>query len=131
MIAAELRGPVLDIGCGEGRLAAIAEAARVLAPGGRYFACCAARTIDPEIMPEGYLPLSFDAEEAAEIVAAVFHQVEVERWDGMFFSLHTREEIRAYCRHNYIPSERAERVDVPLWLTKRGTLVRAVKPHRT
>ena len=190
MIAAELRGPILDIGCGEGRLAsllaggvpwvgvdsspvqvaanpyrplvradmralpfrdgafaeaahlwclyhlakpmaAIAEAARVLAPGGRYFACCAARTNDPEIMPEGYPPSSFDAEEAAELVAAVFGQVEVERWDGMFFSLQTREEVRAYLRHNCTSSERAERVDLPLQLTKRGILVRAVKPHRT
>lgn len=190
MIAAELRGPMLDVGCGQGRLAsllaggvpwvgvdsspvqlaanpyrpvvradmralpfrdgafaevahlwclyhladpvvAIAEAARVLAPGGRYFTCCAARTNDPEIMPEGYPPSPFDAEEAAEVVATVFEQVEVERWDGMFFSLQTREEVRAYCRHNYIPTERAEHVDVPLWLTKRGVLVRAAKPQTT
>lgn len=190
MVAAQLCGPILDVGCGEGRLAslladripwvgvdsspvqlaanpyrplvradmralpfrdeafaevthlwclyhladpvvAIAEAARVLAPGGRYFACCAARTNDPEIMPEGYPPSSFDAEEAAEVVAAVFGQVELERWDGMFFSLQTREEVRAYCRHHYIPTERAEQVDVPLWLTKRGVLVRAAKPQTT
>ncbi len=109
IIAPDLRGPVLDVGCGEGRLAsllggavrwvgvdssptqiaanpyrpvvradmralpfrdgalaevahlwclyhlddpavAIAEAARVLRPGGRYFACTAARDSDPEIM---------------------------------------------------------------------------------
>lgn len=190
MIAAELRGPILDVGCGEGRLAsllaagvpwvgvdssprqvaanpyrpvvradmralpfrdgvfaevahlwclyhladpvvAIAEAARVLAPGGRYFACCAARANDPEIMPEGYPPSSFDAEEAVEVVAAVFEQIDVERWDGIFFSLQTREEVRAYCRHNDIPAERAEDVDVPLWLTKRGVLIRAAKPQTT
>ncbi len=105
-VAPELRGPVLDAGCGEGRLAselaatvtwvgldaspaqlaanpyrplvrgdmlrlpfaeatfqevthlwclyhlddpipAIAEALRVLRPGGRYFACCASRHSDP------------------------------------------------------------------------------------
>jgi SAM-dependent methyltransferase len=190
MIAPELRGPILDVGCGEGRLAsllgtdvwwigvdssptqlvanpyrpvvradmrtlpfrdgvfaevthlwclyhlahplvAITEAARVLAPGGRYFACCAARTNDPEIMPEGYPASSFDAEEAVEVVAAAFKQVEVERWDGRFFSLQTREEVRAYCRHNYIPADRAEDVEVPLWLTKRGVLVRAAKPQMT
>ncbi len=190
MFAPDLRGPVLDVGCGEGRLAsllgtdvwwigvdssptqlaanphrpvvradmralpfrdgafpevthlwclyhladpvvAITEAVRVLAPGGRYLACCAARTNDPEIMPDGYPPSSFDAEEAAEIVAAVFEEVKVERWDGMFFSLQTREDVRAYCRHNYIPAERAEHVDVPLWLTKRGVLVRAAKPQVT
>jgi SAM-dependent methyltransferase len=190
MIAPDLRGPVLDVGCGEGRLAsllgtdvrwigvdasptqlmanpyrpvvradmralpfrdgafaevtqlwclyhladpvvAIAEAARVLAPGGRYFACCAARTNDPELMQDGYPPSSFDAEEAAEIVAAVLKEVEVERWDGMYFPLQTREDVRAYCRHNYIPVERAERVDLPLWLTKRGVLIRAAKPQMT
>jgi SAM-dependent methyltransferase len=186
MIAGDVRGPVLDVGCGEGRLAsllgtgvtwigvdasptqlaanpyrpvvradmgalpfqdgtfaegahlwclyhladpvaAITEAARVLVPGGGYFACCAARTNDPEIVPEGYPPSSFDADEATDVVAAVFDQVEVKRWDGRFFPLRTREEVRAYCRHNYISAERAEHVDVPLWLTKRGVLIRARK----
>jgi len=45
-----------------------------------------------------------------------------------FFPLATRGEIRAYCRHNFIPPERAEQAAVPLWLTKRGVLVRARKP---
>jgi SAM-dependent methyltransferase len=189
MIAPELRGPVLDVGCGEGRLAsqvgdgvrwvgvdssptqlaanpyrpvvladmhalpfrdgafaevahlwclyhlenpvpAIAEAARVLSPGGRYFASTAARDSDPEIVPEGYPPTSFDAEEAVAIVASSFDEVAAERWDGKFFPLRTLEEIRAYCRHNFIPPERAENADVPLWLTKRGVLVRAGRPRR-
>ena len=188
VIAPELLGPVLDVGCGEGRLAsllgtavrwvgvdssptqlaanpyrpvvladmrampfrdgafaevthlwclyhlddpsqAIAEAARVLAPGGRYYACTAARDSDQEIVYEGYPRSSFDAEEAAEIVASAFAEVEARRWDGKFFPLQTREEIRAYCRHNFIPAERAEQVAVPLWLTKRGVLVRAAKPR--
>ncbi|MGH3447712.1 MAG: methyltransferase domain-containing protein [Nocardioidaceae bacterium] len=131
LVAPGLRGPVLDVGCGEGRLAsllgddvswvgvdsspaqlaaspyrpvvradmralpfrdgvfaevthlwclyhlaepavAITEAARVLEPGGRSFACTAARDSDPEILPEGYPPSPFDAEESAEIVATVF-----------------------------------------------------------
>jgi SAM-dependent methyltransferase len=188
MIAPQLRGPVLDVGCGEGRLAsllggavrwvgvdssrtqiaanpyrpvvradmralpfrdgvfaevahlwclyhlddpvpAVAEAARVLRPAGRYFACTAARDNDPEIMFEGYPPSTFDAEEAAEIVTSAFDEVEAEQWDGKYFPLQTRDEVRAYCRHNYIPAERAERADVPLWLTKRGVLVRAAKPR--
>jgi SAM-dependent methyltransferase len=109
-------------------LVAVAEAWRVLRPGGRYYACTAARNNDPEIMPEGYPPTSFDAEDAVAVVAGVFEHVEAERWDGQFFPLSTREEVRAYCRHNYIPSDRAERAELPLWLTKRGVLVRARKP---
>jgi SAM-dependent methyltransferase len=187
MVAPELCGPVLDAGCGEGRLAsllagqitwtgldsspgqltacpfrpvvrgdmaalpfrdasfaevthlwclyhlqdpsvAVAEAKRVLRSGGRYYACTAARDNDPEIMPEGYPASTFDAEEAVSVVASAFEHVEAERWDGKFFPLATRDEVRAYCRHNFIPPERAEQAEVPLWLTKRGILVRARKP---
>lgn len=78
--------------------------------------------------PEGYPPTSFDAEEAVAMAASVFRHVEVQRWDGKSFPLSTRAEIRAYCRHNYIPPERAEQTEVPLWLTKRGVLIRARKP---
>jgi SAM-dependent methyltransferase len=186
MVAPELSGPILDVGCGEGRLAAlldagvfwigvdssasqlaanpyqpvvqadmralpfreasfkevthlwclyhvkdpvaaIAEAKRVLRPAGRYYASTAARDNDPEIVPEGYPASSFDAEEAVSIVDSVFEHVEAERWDGRFFPLATREQVRAYCRHNFIPAERAEAAEVPLWLTKRGVLVRARK----
>jgi SAM-dependent methyltransferase len=108
-------------------LVAVAEAHRVLRPGGRYFACSSARNNDPEIMSEGYPPTSFDAEEAASVVAGAFEHVEAEQWDGRFLPLSTRDEVRAYCRHNYIPSERAEHAEIPLWLTKRGVLVRARK----
>jgi SAM-dependent methyltransferase len=184
IVAPELQGPVLDAGCGDGRLAsllgesvrwvgidasptqvtanpyrpivladvrhlpfadesfvevthlwclyhlddpieAITEAKRVLRPGGRYYACTAARDSDPEILPEGYPPSTFDAEEAEAIVGSVFDAIETERWDGYFFPLTTREEVRAYCRHNSIPTERADTVPLPFWLTKRGVLVRA------
>jgi SAM-dependent methyltransferase len=109
---------------------AIAEALRVLQPGGRYYACTAARDSDPEIVPEGYPPTSFDAEEAAGIVAAVFGGAEAEHWDGRFFPLDSRAEIRAYLRHSFLPEDRAGQAAVPLWLTKRGVLVRACKPVR-
>jgi SAM-dependent methyltransferase len=187
VLGPELRGPVLDVGCGEGRLAAslpagvrwvgvdaspaqvavnphrpivladmralpfregafaevvhlwclyhledpvvaIAEAARVLRAGGRYCASTAARISDPELVPEGYRSSTFDAEEAEAIVSSVFGAVEAEHWDGPFFPLQTRADVLAYCRHNSIPPDRADAVDVPLWLTKRGVLVRATKP---
>jgi len=186
LVGPELCGPVLDIGCGEGRLRprmsagvawigldssreqaarcearplvlgdmrrlpfaadsfaeathlwclyhldhpadAVREAWRVLRTGGRYYACTAARDSDPEIVPEGYKPTTFDAEDALAVVASVFPNARPERWDEKFFPLRTREDVRAYCRHNFIPAERAETVELPLWLTKRGVLVRATK----
>jgi SAM-dependent methyltransferase len=185
VVARELRGPVLDVGCGEGHLAsllegvewigvdasatqladcphrpvvradmcalpfrdgafaevthlwclyhvgtprmAVAEAHRVLRSDGRYFASTNARTSDPELVPEGYRPSSFDAEDAVDVVASAFSNVEPNRWDGHFYALETRDEVRRFCRHNHIPPERAETVAVPLWLTKRGVLVRATK----
>lgn len=186
IVAPELSGRVLDVGCGEGRLAsllgegvgwvgvdssrtqlkanphrpvvladmralpfrdgafdavthlwclyhlddptvAIREAWRVLKPGGHYYASTAARDSDPELLPEGYPPSSFDAEEAVAIVAAVFPDAQPQRWDARFYPLSTREEVRAYCRHNFIPAERAEMASLPLWLTKRGVLVRATR----
>jgi hypothetical protein len=99
----------------------------VLRRGGRYYASTTARDNDPEIMWEGYPPSSFDAEEAVTTVASVFDEVQADRWDGVFYPLETRAEVRAYCRHNYVPAQRAEQADLPLWLTKRGVLVRAVK----
>jgi len=78
-------------------------------------------------MWEGYPPSSFDAEEAVASVASVLEHVEGQRWDGRFFPLETRDEVRAYCRHNYVAVERAEVVELPLWLTKRGVLVRATR----
>jgi hypothetical protein len=100
---------------------------RVLRSGGCYYASTTGRDNDPEVMWEGDPPSSFDAEEAAAIVARVFDGVEQERWDGKFFPLATREKVRAYCRHHHIPAERGEQAELPLWLTKRGVLVRATK----
>jgi SAM-dependent methyltransferase len=184
IVALELDGPVLDAGCGTGRLAglldprrlwfgvdasltqlrknphrpvvladiralpfrsgvfaevthlwclyhvgeptvALREARRVLRADGRYYASTAARDSDPELVTAGYPPSPFDAEEAADIVGTVFDEVEPARWDQKFFPLETHDDVRAYCRHNFLPPALADRVDVPLWLTKRGVLVRA------
>jgi SAM-dependent methyltransferase len=187
VVAPELHGPVLDVGCGDGRLAAlaadrgiawvgvdsspsqlaenphrpvvladmralpfraevfqdvthlwclyhlddpcvaIAEARRVLRRDGVYFASTSARDNDPELMPDGYPPSTFDAEQAEEIVRSIFGSAVAERWDAQFFPLESREEVRAYCHHNFIPLERADKAQIPLWLTKRGALVKASK----
>jgi hypothetical protein len=99
----------------------------VLRDGGHYYACTAARDSDPEIMPEGYAASTFDAEEAVDLVRSVFPDATGDRWDDRFFPLETRDDVRAYCRHNFVPLDRAEHVALPLWLTKRGVVVRAIK----
>jgi 1-acyl-sn-glycerol-3-phosphate acyltransferase len=106
---------------------AVAEARRVLGPGGRYYASTSARSNDPELVPDGYPSTSFDAEDAPRIVTSGFHAVTAEHWDEPLVTLSTREEVRSYCRHHFVPLERADAVAVPLQLTKRGVLVRAVK----
>jgi len=104
---------------------AIAEARRVLRDGGDYWACTSARANDPELVPDGYPATTFDAEEAAAIVGAVFEDVEPDPWDGRYYSLDDREELEAYCRHNMI--DPVPDVELPLLLTKRGVLVHATK----
>jgi SAM-dependent methyltransferase len=106
-------------------VAAVVEARRVLRPGGRYFAATSARANDPELLPEGYPPSTFDAEEAATVVGAVFDDVTEQWWDDRFYALETRDDLVAYCRHCGVDPERADSVPLPLWLTKRGVLVRA------
>jgi SAM-dependent methyltransferase len=107
---------------------AIAEARRVLRPGGTFFACTRARTSDPELT-DGYPPTTFDAEEAPDLVAGVFgtDAVEVLSWDGPLLRLPDETAIQRYLRTHYLPASTAQRVTAPLTLTKRGCLVMAVK----
>ncbi|WP_084678759.1 class I SAM-dependent methyltransferase [Actinopolymorpha alba] len=107
----------------------IAEAYRVLRPGGLFLAETKARAQDPELVPSGYPPSTFDAEEAPEIVASVFGSgaVEVESWDGPIMVLPDRAAVATYTRHHHLPADIGERVATPLTLTKRGCLVWARK----
>ena len=109
--------------------AALTEAKRVLRPGGLLAACAASRWNDPELVPAGYPTTTFDAEEAPEIVAAVFGgaTVDVERWDEPMVRLADRDEVKAYARSHHIPAEVAKGAVAPLHLTKRGCLVWARK----
>jgi SAM-dependent methyltransferase len=107
---------------------AIAEAWRVLVPGGVFFACTRARNSDPELT-DGYPPTTFDAEEAPDLVGAVFGKeaVEVISWDEPLLRLPDRDAIKRYLRTHYLPANLAERLTPPLTVTKRGCLVIAVK----
>jgi SAM-dependent methyltransferase len=105
---------------------AIAEASRVLRPGGLFVSSTSSRTNDPELT-DGYPPTSFDAEEAADIVAAVFGDVQVERWDAPMTYLPDRDAVLRYCRSHSLHRDAADRVAPPVWLTKRGCVVSAYK----
>jgi SAM-dependent methyltransferase len=109
---------------------ALAEARRVLRPGGLVVACASNRTNDPELVPQGYPRTTFDGEEAAQIVAEVFGptHTEVERWDAPLVSLGNRDEIAAYARSHLISPQVVENVEPPVTLTKRGCLVWARRP---
>lgn len=116
-------------------LAALIEAKRVLRSGGVIAACAASRWNDPELVPAGYPPTTFDAEDAAELVADVFGDanVEVERWDEPMVELHDGDEVVAYASSHLLPADVAGRVSPPVTLTKRGCLVWATRtsqgPH--
>lgn len=107
----------------------IAEAHRVLRDGGLFLAQTKARSQDPELVPNGYPPSTFDAEEAPAIVASVFGPgtVEVEPWDGPFMVLPDRAAVATYVRHSQLPAGTGEKLGTPLTLTKRGCLVWARK----
>jgi SAM-dependent methyltransferase len=192
-IVAEARRPVLDVGCGDGRLrrllpddwpwvgvdrsptmlsraprpavladartlpfadgtfgavaalwmlyhlpgpeTAVAEAKRVLRPGGLFIACTNSRFDSPELAHVHQVgPVTFDAEVAPDMVGRHFADVEVDRWDGPYYHLPDREAVRDYLVGRFMPPDEAEqaadRVDTPLDVTKRGVLLfaRKVRP---
>ncbi|GAA2370443.1 hypothetical protein GCM10010404_26590 [Nonomuraea africana] len=109
-------------------LSALREARRVLARGGVFVAATPSRADSPELA-EVWRPAltTFDAEEAPELVAAVFERVEVERWDAPLITLPDAATVRDYLVARFVPPERAEsasrEVSPPITLTKRGAMV--------
>jgi SAM-dependent methyltransferase len=109
---------------------AVAEAHRVLRPGGVFAAATTSRSDSPELAavwrPE---PTTFDAEAAPAIVAGVFDAVDVDRWDAPLVRLADRETVREYLVARFVDrvtaAESAARVTVPLDVTKRGCVVYA------
>ena len=107
---------------------ALAEAHRVLRPGGLLAVAVPSRHDSPELAHA--LParrLTFDAELAPELIGERFHDLEVERWDAPLLRLPSREDVRDYLIGKGAEPERAaaaaEDVEVPLEVTKRGALL--------
>lgn len=119
-------------------LTPIAEARRVLRPGGLFAACAPNRDSNPElahVLPDWGSSSPFDGEDAPDIVASVFSApgdvVEVERWDAPLLTLSAAEEAAAFLRvhglSNAAAQQAAATLDLPLALTMRGCLVYATK----
>jgi SAM-dependent methyltransferase len=113
-------------------LKALAEANRVLRPGGLVAVCAPSRHDSPELahaLPSE--PLTFDAELAPELLGELFGDVEGERWDAPLLELSSRSAVRDYLIGKGTESEKAraaaEIANVPLSVTKRGALAFARK----
>jgi SAM-dependent methyltransferase len=109
---------------------AIAEAHRVLKPGGLLVVAAPSRFDSPELqhlMP-AEPPLTFDAELAPELVGRHFASVEIDAWDGPYVTLPDAEAIRRYLVGKGVPRDQAARnaqtvATFPLPITKRGAVV--------
>lgn len=107
---------------------ALAEARRVLRPGGLVAVAAPSRHDSPELrnaLPR--TPLTFDAELAPDLLAEEFTDVEVERWDAPLLELPTHEAVRDFLIGKGVDPRRAhaaaESTEVPLSVTKRGAFV--------
>jgi SAM-dependent methyltransferase len=114
---------------------AIGEAHRVLAPEGTFIAATASRHDSPELAGVWRPPPSgFDAEDAPGLVASVFGQVRVQRWDAPLLRLPNRDAVRDYLIARFVAPEvaaaAAGRVTTPITVTKRGAVMYAHKSLR-
>lgn len=114
---------------------AVAEARRVLRPGGFFVASTQMRDNDPElrdVAPGWGEPSTFDGDNAEVVVRSAFDDVEVEPWDVIAYRFPDRDAIAEYLAVFYkLPADEAHRrashLPVPLALTKRGVYVWARK----
>jgi SAM-dependent methyltransferase len=111
---------------------AIGETHRVLAPGGMFITATASRHDSPELAGVWRPPpSSFDAEDAPGLVASVFDQVRVQRWDAPLLRLPDRDAVRDYLVARFVAPEvaaaAAGRVATPIAVTKRGAVIYAHK----
>jgi len=111
---------------------AVAEARRVLRPGGMLFASTNSRNDSPELRHLYSVgPVSFDAEIAPDMVGRHFEEVGVHAWDAPLVHLPDQAAVRDYLVGRLMPRDKAEQaaaqVATPLDVTKRGVLVFARK----
>ena len=107
---------------------ALAEAHRVLRPGGLVSVAAPSRHDSPELSEFlADASLTFDAELAPRQLERLFNEVEVKRWDAQLLELPDRGAVRDYLVGKGVAPERAalgaESVDPPLSVTKRGALL--------
>jgi SAM-dependent methyltransferase len=111
---------------------ALAEAHRVLQPGGIVAVAAPSRHDSPELAELlGPRALTFDAELAPEALAELFTELEVRSWDAPLLRLPTRSAVRDYLIGKGVEPARAaagaSSAEVPLTVTKRGALAFARK----
>ncbi|MBV9410402.1 MAG: class I SAM-dependent methyltransferase [Acidimicrobiia bacterium] len=111
---------------------AVAEARRVLKPGGLLMASTNSQFDSPELAHVHSIGVvTFNAENAPDIVGRHFEEVELDPWDAPLVHLPDRAAVRDYLVGRLMPRPEAEaaveRVDTPLDVTKRGVLVFARK----
>jgi len=110
----------------------IAEARRVLRPGGVFVASSPSRYNDPElecIDPRWGTPSSFDAEDAPELVAAAFGAVEVDAYELVGYRLPDTGAIGDYLHAFNVQDWEAKAAGLiaPMTITKRGAQVWATR----
>jgi SAM-dependent methyltransferase len=111
---------------------ALAEARRVLRPDGLIAVAAPSRKDSPElahVLPKR--SMTFDAELAPQVLDELFTDLSIEPWDAQLVELPTRRAVTDYLVGKGVAAGRAraaaEAVDVPLSITKRGSLVFARK----
>lgn len=112
----------------------VREAVRVLRPGGMFICCAPAAGDNPEL--HAFLPPAppetFHSDMAPAMLSAVLRDVRVQSWDMALYRLPTEQAVWTYLvsrqTHPDVARDAASKVELPLWLTKKGAVVWGTKP---